>query len=51
MTDVSFWQEYLSKPENVVFISIAPVAAVVTWLHVWMALKMVFYPIDRKSVV
>ncbi|HEX5360981.1 MAG TPA: hypothetical protein VFW49_07835 [Fluviicoccus sp.] len=50
MADVSFWQQYLSKPENVVFISIAPVAAIVTWLHVWMALKMVFYPIRFLGV-
>jgi len=50
MTDAAFWQEYLSHPENVVFISIAPVAAFVTWVHVWMALKMVFYPIRFVGV-
>ena len=45
MADVSFWQEFTSRPDFWGFITIAPVASFVTWIHVWMALKMVFYPI------
>lgn len=45
MADVSFWQQFASRPDFWGFITIAPVASFVTWIHVWMALKMVFYPI------
>lgn len=40
-----FWQQILARPDFWGFITIPIVASVVTWLHVWMALKMVFYPI------
>jgi uncharacterized membrane protein YheB (UPF0754 family) len=40
-----FWQQILARPDFWGFITIPVVASVVTWLHVWMALKMVFYPI------
>ncbi len=41
-----WWQQLLARPDFWGFITIAPVAAFVTWVHVWMALKMVFYPIQ-----
>ena len=41
-----FWQQILARPDFWGFITIPIVASVVTWLHVWMALKMVFYPIS-----
>ncbi len=40
-----FWQHLLARPDFIPFMCIPIVASVVTWLHVWMALKMVFYPI------
>jgi uncharacterized membrane protein YheB (UPF0754 family) len=49
----SFWQILVERLHDVlngehfwVYITIAPVAAVVTWMHVWMALNMMFYPIN-----
>jgi uncharacterized membrane protein YheB (UPF0754 family) len=48
----SFWQILVGRLHDVlsgehfwVYVTIAPVAAVVTWMHVWMALNMMFYPI------
>ena len=47
MTDLAaFWQELYARPDFWGFVSIPIVAAVVTWGHVWMAIQMVFYPID-----
>ncbi len=47
MTDLAaVWQELYARPDFWGFISIPIVAAVVTWGHVWMAIQMVFYPID-----
>ncbi len=40
-----FWQQIQARPDFIPFMCIPIVASVVTWLHVWMALKMVFYPI------
>jgi uncharacterized membrane protein YheB (UPF0754 family) len=37
--------DVLSGEHFWVYVTIAPVAAVVTWMHVWMALNMMFYPI------
>jgi uncharacterized membrane protein YheB (UPF0754 family) len=39
------WQEFSSRPDFWAILSIVPVTSFVTWAHVWMALKMVFYPI------
>ncbi len=39
------WQIFLNRPDFWAVLSIIPVTAFVTWAHVWMALKMVFYPI------
>ncbi|MDC4518612.1 hypothetical protein OHV58_08850 [Acinetobacter baumannii] len=39
------WQTFLHRPDFWAVLSIIPVTAFVTWAHVWMALKMVFYPI------
>ncbi|MFW1857804.1 hypothetical protein [Acinetobacter defluvii] len=39
------WQAFFSRPDHLAILSIVPVTALVTWIHVWMALKMVFYPI------
>lgn len=44
------WQQILARPDFWGFITIPIVASVVTWLHVWMALKMVFYPITFWGV-
>jgi uncharacterized membrane protein YheB (UPF0754 family) len=41
-----YWHALVSRPDFWGFITIAPVAAFVTWIHVWMALKMVFYPVN-----
>jgi len=41
----NIWQQILARPDFWGFITIPIVASIVTWLHVWMALKMVFYPI------
>ncbi|MFA5123114.1 hypothetical protein [Zavarzinia sp.] len=47
MTELAaVWQELYARPDFWGFISIPIVAAVVTWGHVWMAIQMVFYPID-----
>ncbi|MCJ8162106.1 hypothetical protein [Acinetobacter zhairhuonensis] len=40
------WQTFLNRPDFWAVLSIIPVTAFVTWAHVWMALKMVFYPIN-----
>ncbi|ENU99287.1 MULTISPECIES: hypothetical protein [Acinetobacter] len=40
------WQVFLNRPDFWAVLSIIPVTAFVTWAHVWMALKMVFYPIN-----
>ncbi|WP_269913389.1 hypothetical protein [Acinetobacter sp. HY1485] len=39
------WHEFWLRPDHLAVLSIVPVTAFVTWAHVWMALKMVFYPI------
>ena len=41
-----YWQVFLNRPDFWAILSIVPVTAFVTWAHVWMALKMVFYPIN-----
>jgi uncharacterized membrane protein YheB (UPF0754 family) len=40
------WQTFLNRPDFWAVLSIIPVTAFVTWAHVWMALKMVFYPLN-----
>lgn len=40
-----YWQIFANRPDFWAILSIVPVTAFVTWAHVWMALKMVFYPI------
>lgn len=42
---MAFWQDLVSRPDFYAMLTIPPVTAVVTWAHVWMALKMLFYPI------
>lgn len=39
------WQRLISHPQFLAMLTIPFVTAVVTWAHVWMALKMLFYPI------
>ena len=47
MTELAlFWQELSARPDFWGFISIPLVAAIVTWLHVWWAMQMVFYPLE-----
>lgn len=41
-----YWQVFQNRPDFWAVLSIVPVTAFVTWAHVWMALKMVFYPIN-----
>ena len=38
---LQFWQQIQARPDFVPFMCIPLVASIVTWLHVWMALKMV----------
>ena len=45
MVATSIWQTLAEHPEFIAMLTIPPVTALVTWLHVWMALKMLFYPI------
>ncbi|WLF83153.1 hypothetical protein [Moraxella sp. ZY210820] len=44
-TTIAHIQNFINRPDFLAAMSIVPVTAFVTWLHVWMALKMVFYPI------
>lgn len=39
------WHSLVSHPQFFAMLTIPFVTAVVTWAHVWMALKMLFYPI------
>lgn len=39
------WHEFWLRPDHLAVLSIIPVTAFVTWAHVWMALRMVFFPI------
>lgn len=41
----SFWQIIVNHPQFFAMLTIPFVTALVTWGHVWMALKMLFYPI------
>lgn len=51
MIDIAaFWQELSARPDFWGFISIPIVAAVVTWAHVWWAVKMMLYPIDYIGI-
>ena len=45
MDVTSLWQMLAEHPEFIAMLTIPPVTAFVTWIHVWMALKMLFYPI------
>lgn len=45
MSGFSFWQDFISHPEFNQMLTIPLVTAFVTWGHVWMALKMLFYPV------
>ena len=40
------WLAFLNQPDFWAVMSIVPVTAFVTWAHVWMALKMVFFPVN-----
>lgn len=42
---MTHWHHFTQRPDFWAIMSIVPVTAFVTWAHVWMALKMVFYPI------
>jgi uncharacterized membrane protein YheB (UPF0754 family) len=42
----SFWDHLRAQPDFLGIIFIPLVAATVTWVHVWIAMKMVFYPIN-----
>jgi len=46
----AFWQELSARPDFWGFISIPIVAAIVTWAHVWWAVKMMMYPIDYIGI-
>lgn len=45
MLATSIWQTLAEHPEFIAMLTIPPVTAFVTWIHVWMALKMLFHPI------
>ena len=46
----SLWQTIAEHPEFFAMLTIPPVTAFVTWIHVWMALKMLFYPIKFRGI-
>ena len=43
---IAFWETIRARPDFWGFVCIPFVAAIVTWAHVWMALQMVFYPLE-----
>ena len=45
-----FWQALTARPDFWGFVSIPLVAAIVTWVHVWWAMQMVFYPLDFVGI-
>lgn len=45
-----FWQSIVNHPQFFAMLTIPPVTAFVTWAHVWMALKMLFYPVHFLGV-
>ena len=47
---VEFWNHMRSLPNFWGFVTIPVVAAVVTWAHVWFAMKMVFYPLEFVGI-
>jgi uncharacterized membrane protein YheB (UPF0754 family) len=47
---LGLWQQLTSRPDFWGFVSIPFVAAVVTWVHVWFAMKMVFYPLEFRGL-
>lgn len=46
MDFAQLWTELTARPDFWGFVSIPIVAAVVTWVHVWMAMQMVFWPLE-----
>ena len=42
---IEFWRDFVSRPDFWAMMTLPPVTAIVTWAHVWMALKMLFYPV------
>lgn len=44
------WAKFLAMPNHWGIASIPLVAATVTWAHVWVAMKMVFYPLEFVGV-
>jgi uncharacterized membrane protein YheB (UPF0754 family) len=46
----ALWQELYARPDFWGFVSIPIVAAVVTWAHVWWAVKMMMYPINYIGI-
>lgn len=47
---VQFWAHLTARPDFWGFVCIPIVAAVVTWAHVWFAMKMVFYPLEFVGI-
>lgn len=47
---VEFWNHLRALPNFWGFVTIPVVAAVVTWAHVWFAMKMVFYPLEFVGI-
>ena len=46
MDIMEFWQSLVARPDFWGFMMIPVTAAVVTWVHVWMAMQMVFLPLE-----
>ncbi len=46
MDIMEFWHSIAARPDFWGFVMIPIVAAVVTWVHVWMAMQLVFHPLD-----
>lgn len=46
MDIVAVWSEWSAHPDFWAVISIPLVAAIVTWVHVWMAMQLLFWPLE-----
>lgn len=46
----SYWAAFSSRPDFWGVVTIPVIAAVVTWVHVWMAMKLVFHPVNFVGI-
>lgn len=46
----SYWAAFSSRPDFWGVVTIPAIAALVTWVHVWMAMKLVFHPVNFVGI-